>query len=158
MDFDPTAIFSDKDLKIDKNLCFWKFSELIKILLTLSLTQKEKVSLGNISEDLMEDFNWHFSNSYPKYLEYRLLSKSQLKMLFEIEDFFEKRKNNEFIDFWQDMNNEGWKELEQKSKEILIDLKMSDLSITYKIEPIYETSLFIKRIIGEKIQTTITRK
>ncbi len=45
MSYDPTIDYSQMDLSIDKNLAYWKFSELIKNLITLSSDAPRQIEL-----------------------------------------------------------------------------------------------------------------
>ena len=137
MSYDPTIDYSQKDLSIDKNLVYWKFSELIKNLITLSSDaprQIELVGYGAAADEMAIDFETYYTLSYQSYLDFKLLTIDQKIEFDELDKYLEDRSGDRNPDFWDDFKldlNPDWNWVRLKAKNILGLLKMDDLSIDF---------------------------
>ncbi|WP_461791426.1 hypothetical protein [Pedobacter sp.] len=156
MNFDPTYNYGDTDLTNDENLVRWKFSELIKNLITLSSSaerQAEIIGIGATCDEMAIDFDTYFTLEYQNYLDSGLLTVSQVEKLQELDNYFEDRSGDKSPDFWDDFlleKNPEWQNVRQMAKYILEALNMIDLTIEFDRTEKYETTRLT-------IQTTKTR-
>lgn len=137
MSYDPTVDYSQMDLSIDKNLVYWKFSELIKNLITLSSDaprQIELIGYGAVADEMAIDFDTYYTLSYQSYMDFNLLTIDQKIELDELDKYLEDRSGDKNPDFWDDFKldlNPDWNWVRFKAKNILGLLKMDDLSIDF---------------------------
>jgi hypothetical protein len=137
MCYDPTIDYSQMDLSIDKNLAYWKFSELIKNLITLSSDAPKQIELigyGAVADEMAIDFETYYSLSYQSYLDFKLLTIDQKIELDELDKYLEDRSGDKNPDFWNDFKidlNPDWNWVRLKAKNILGLLKMDSLSVDF---------------------------
>ncbi|MCC7520471.1 MAG: hypothetical protein IT220_02450 [Flavobacteriaceae bacterium] len=157
MSYDPTIDYSQKGLSIDKNLAYWKFSELIKNLITLSSDaprQIELIGYGAVADEMAIDFGTYYTLSYQSYIDFKLLTIDQKNELDELDKYLEDRSGDKSPDFWDDFKldiNPDWSCVRLKAKNILELLKMDDLSIDFDRTEKFDSSGNLT------IQTTKTR-
>jgi hypothetical protein len=137
MNYEPTIDYSQMDLSIDENLVYWKFSELIKNLITLSSDSQRQIELigyGAVADEMAIDFETYYTLSYKSYIDFKLLTFDQKNELDEIEKYFEDRSGDKSPDFWEDFKldtNPDWIWVRLKAKNILRLFKMDYLSIDF---------------------------
>lgn len=71
MKYDPTIDYGVKGLTKEKETVYWKFNELIKLLITLSLPsnkQKEIMGYGAVTDEMAIDFETYYTLSFQSYI------------------------------------------------------------------------------------------
>lgn len=137
MSYDPTIDYGQMDLSIDENLAHWKFSELIKNLITLSSDaprQIELIGYGAVAEEMATDFDTYYTLSYQSYIDFKLLTNDQKTELDELDKYLEDRSGDKSPGFWDDFIldiHPDWNWIRLKAKSILGLLNMDDLSIDF---------------------------
>ena len=160
MNFDPTYNYGDTDLTQDENLVRWKFSELIKNLVTLSSSAKQQaeiIGFGATCDEMAIDFDTYFTLEYQDYLDNGLLTILQVEKLRELDEYFEDRSGDKSPDFWDDLlleTSSEWQNVRQQAKNILEALNMQDLIIEFDRIEKYDTTNKGERLT---MQTTRTR-
>ena len=137
MKYDPLIDYGETDLSLENNLTYWKFSELIKILIIISSKaekQIEYIGIGAAADEMAIDFDTYYTLLVQSYIEYNLISFAQKEKLDELDRYFEIRGGNNNPDFWDDCKlgtNPEWETARQKAQEILVLLGRENLTIEY---------------------------
>ena len=157
MSFDVTYNYNTLDLTSTKNLAYRNFTELIKTLITLSVSaerQKEIIGQGEVCDEMAIDFENHFTNVWQTYPDHDLLTKINLEKLKDLDTFLEERSGNEHPDFWNDALlgvNAEWEIVREKAKNILTLLGAQHLTLE-----IIRTDKHHPLDNGKQLQTQIT--
>lgn len=95
-------------------------------LLTIEADSKKQweiFGIGQANSEMAEDFYYNFTEAYPSYLKYGLLTHEQVQRLMEFELYFDERSGNEkFDDFWdirQLRTHPEWAYLRRKATKAL---------------------------------------
>ena len=164
MTYDPTTNYGDKDLTFDENLICWKFSELIKNLITLSSDanrQIEIIGCGAAADEMAMDFYTYFTLSAHSYLGNNFLTISQYNSLKELDKFFDTRSGDESLEFWNDFQlstNSDWVFIRQKAENILEILGMNSLKLIFDRKEKSETIGQEKKLIMQNTKTRLVNK
>lgn len=87
MNYDPTIDYGKMDLSMNENRIFWNFSELIKILITISRDAQKQIELigyGVVADEMAIDFDTYYTLSYQSYLDSQLLTMNIKQELDEL--------------------------------------------------------------------------
>ena len=164
MQFDPTCNYKVTDWTNENDVVRWKFTELIKALITLSSDAKrqaEIIGMGATCDEMAEDFYTYFTLSYPSYLDSNLLTSSQVDKLKELEGFFTERSGDKSPDFWDDFlleTNSEWEIVRQKALDILNSLGMQDLTLEFERKEKYEETPQGKRLTSQSTKTRLVKR
>lgn len=164
MDFDPTYNYGDSDLTNEDNLVRWKFSELIKNLITLSSSanrQSDIIGIAATCDEMAIDFDNYFTSSYKSYLDNELLTIDQVQILKELDTFFDERSGDKSPDFWDDFlleTNPEWQIVRQKAMVILELIGMRDLTIEFDREEKYKMTDKGKQVTMQATKTRLVRQ
>jgi hypothetical protein len=144
MEYNPLLDYGIKDLSIEENLIYYKFSEMIKILIIISSNankQKEFIGIGHATDEMAIDFDTYYTQEYQNYIGYGLINSLQKIKLDELDTYFENKSNQKDLDFWDDSkldSNPDWELVREKAKEILTALNKENLAIDYFREEEYD--------------------
>ena len=164
MTFDPTINYGDTDLSINENVIRWKFGELVKLLVTLSIDSNKQIEImgyGCVTEEMADDFDTYFTLSFQIFLDNKLLNLEEVNCLQKLAVFFKTRSNEISSEFWDDTKldiNSDWQFVRQQAKEILTTLKMDDLKIEFKRDETNTTSDTGQSLIVQKTKTCLVRQ
>lgn len=163
MKFDPTFDYTTAWTQEGENNVFWKFGELIKLLIILSsdaVKQREIMGAGALADEMAEDFNSYFTLCRNEYILMNLLDIDQLSPLDKLDGFLDERSGENSVDFWDDSklsSNPDWDIVRRIAKEVLKLLNMTDLIITFERVEKYELSLIGKKLMVQSTKTRIIR-
>lgn len=162
--FDPTADYGLSDLTMEDNLICWKFSELIKTLITLSSSadrQIEIIGAGVVTDEMTEDFYNYFTISYRQLIENKLIDEATLDKLNYLNEFLDQRSGDKDPDFWDDTTlstNKDWQDVRTQTKEILTLMGFANLDIDFERTEKYEKTNEGQKLLMQTTRTKLINK
>ena len=144
MEYDVLIDYGDSDLSVEENLVYWKFSEMIKILIIISLNaskQKEFIGIGAVADEMATDFDTYYTLECQNYINYGLINYEQKNKLDDLNNYFNKKSNPVDSNFWDDNkldSNKDWEFVRKMSSDILTTLSKEKLNIDYFREEEYD--------------------
>jgi hypothetical protein len=162
--FDPTHNYGDGDMSNEQNLAYWKFGELIKVLVTMTCSADRQIEImgaGVVTDEMAEDFHTYYTLSHREFRDNGLLTDISIKKLNELNDFFDQRSGGKDPDFWDDFKlgtNDDWKVVRAKSKEILTILGMDNLDLEFDRVEKFEKTVDGQRLIMQTTKSRLMRK
>lgn len=137
----------------------YKFEELIKTLILLGMPAEKQIEYSGdlipFGDDIVNDFDVYYTHSKNELLENNFLNHKQVEIIDRLDNFFEKKSGEDFIDFWTDNSilktDPDWKKIRELAKECLMVLGKNDCGIKIDIENEIEDSKILIRKIKSKI-------
>jgi uncharacterized protein YjaG (DUF416 family) len=161
--FDPTFNYGASDLSDDRNLAFYKFAELIKILITLSSNAERQIEImgyGAVCDEMAEDFHTYFTLSFNSYVEYGLMETDQVVKLTDLDIFLEQQSGDKSPEFWDDLTlatNPEWNVVSQMAFNILKSMGMDGLALKFDRKEEYKWTWKGKRLVSQFTKTWLER-
>ncbi|MNP51860.1 hypothetical protein D3C76_1462100 [compost metagenome] len=119
-----------------EEIIHYHFEELIKTIVTLSQTAEKQMYImgfGHVGDEMVIDFEAHFSDHISIYLETGLITLEHFKYLNDYNDYLDRKLEGQtakfFIDRQELMTNSIWEEIRLESKKLLKLLDRADLDI-----------------------------
>ena len=131
----------------------YNFNETLKLLVILASEadkQTEAMGIGNTEEEIAIDFESHFKMNESIFIENGFLTEAQASELSEIDQFFEKRSNDQYEEFWLGIESHpDWVTLREMAKRCLAILDKENLNIEI------ETKNTVSKLTGNLVSQNI---
>ena len=131
-----------------------KFEQLLQTLIALSKSSEEQYKLygvGMIGDEMAIDFDESYTREKQNYINSGRLSSIQVQKLDLLDKYLEERSGDEYLTFWEDLEQPDWEIVREMSRDCLITLGSDNLLLSSTIEHKLEEGLLIQ-IIKTKLK------
>lgn len=116
----------------------WQFNELIKTLITISLSadkQRQIIGIGWAGDEMMDDFYTYYTLIRDNLLERGFIKNQAIILLDQLDKFTDQLSKEKHEDFWNEIEaHSEWEQLRGIAKAILLVMNLEELGLKVKHE------------------------